>query len=85
MSTSNVELKPRLSNHMAAPVSAVFVAAMRHAFGKVEVTYVDEGSVQLGRKIEVVDLELISYTRWRAVKGKTVYSNVSFTLARVAA
>lgn len=80
MSTSNA----RLSNHMAAPATASFVAAMRAAFGKIDVTYVNECPVNLGAPLAVADTELVSYVKSRLIKGKTVYSSISYTIGRFA-
>jgi hypothetical protein len=45
-------MKPSTSNHMKAPQSASFVAALRNVFGNenVKVLYVKEGEVELGEK-----------------------------------
>jgi hypothetical protein len=45
-------MKPSTSNHMKAPQSASFVAALRNVFGNenVKVLYVKEGDVLLGEK-----------------------------------
>lgn len=43
-------LVSKTSNHAKAPLSAAFVAAMREAFGEIQVLYVKEGDVLLGEK-----------------------------------
>lgn len=84
MSTSNLAAKPRLANHLAAPITAGFVGSMRQAFGNVEVTYVNEGDVHLGSPAVVTDSDLVAYSRSKTVKGNTVYSSLSYTVARAA-
>jgi len=47
----------KTSNHQKAPICAEFVKQMREVFGQdqVKVTFVKEGSVQLGESSEVME------------------------------
>lgn len=62
----------KLANHMAAPHAAGIVGDFRQAFGDVKVVHIKEGDLELGRPTNVVDSELVRYSRNKKVKNKWV-------------